>query len=75
MEEALRLAERAATVTSHQNPVVLDVLAAAQAAAGQFDLAVLNCEEALLLLPEGAQAAAVRQRRALYMQRRPYVSR
>lgn len=72
--EALQLAERAATMTRRQDGRILDVLAAAQAAAGQFERAVATSDEALALAPEPL-AAAVRQRRALYVQHRAYVSR
>ena len=72
---ALQLAEHAAVLTRRQNAVVLDVLAAAQAAAGHFDRAVSSCDQALALLPEGPLRAAVRQRQALYSQHRAYVVR
>lgn len=74
VERALSLAERAATLTGHRDAAVLDVLAAAQAAAGQFDRAIATCRDALARLPDGAAAAAVRERLALYTQRRAYVS-
>ncbi len=48
----IQLAEHAAVLTRRQNAVVLDVLAAAQAAAGHFDRAVSSCDEALALLPD-----------------------
>jgi tetratricopeptide (TPR) repeat protein len=75
VEEAVRLAERAAAATNRRNATVLDVLAAAQAAAGQFDRAIRTCDEALALEPDGTSAAAVRQRRALYVQHRTFISR
>jgi hypothetical protein len=40
-------------------------LAAAQAAAGRFDLAVTTCEAALALKPSATVDAAIRQREAL----------
>ena len=75
VDQAIHLAEHAAVLTSRQNAGVLDVLAAAQAAAGRFDLALISCDEALALIPGEPQAAAVRQRRALYSQHRAYISR
>ena len=71
--EAIRLAGRAADLTDHQRPTILDTLAAAQAAAGRFDLAVATCEAALALKPGATVAAAIRQREALYRQGRPFV--
>lgn len=46
-EEALRLAREASELTGGGHPMVLDVLAAAQAAAGDFDAAVATAETAL----------------------------
>jgi Tfp pilus assembly protein PilF len=43
-EKAVELAERAATLTKNQNPVVLETLAAGYAAAGRFDLAVKTAQ-------------------------------
>jgi tetratricopeptide (TPR) repeat protein len=71
--EAIRLAEHAAELTDHQRPSILDTLAAAQAAAGRFDLAVTTCEAALALKPSATVDAAIRQREALYRQGRPFV--
>jgi hypothetical protein len=54
---------------------ILDVLAAAHAAAGEFDQAVATATEALrLATAAGADelAAAVAERLALYRDRRPY---
>lgn len=73
-DQAIRLAEHAAALTNRRDAGVLDILAAAQAAAGQFDLAVTNCEAALALQPAAPLAAAVRLRLALYKQRRAYIS-
>ena len=75
VDEAIDLAERAAAMTSRQNASVLDVLAAAHAAAGHFDLAVVTCDEALALSPDGPAAAAMRGRRELYRQHHPFTSR
>lgn len=45
--QAITFAERAAKLTKHQNAQILDTLAAAYAAAGQFDQAVATAEAAL----------------------------
>jgi tetratricopeptide (TPR) repeat protein len=70
--EAVRLAERAAGLTEHRDPAVLDVLAAAYAAAGAFDRAIAASEAALRLGPPAIGAAAIRARLELYKQHRPY---
>lgn len=75
VDRALRLAERAAALTGRRDATVLDVLAAAQAAAGQFDRAIATCGEALALMPDGPGAAPVRDRLSLYGQGRAYYSR
>ena len=49
--EAVLLAERAAELTEHKNPAVLETLAAAYAADGQFDRAVITIQEAISLAP------------------------
>jgi len=74
-DEAIQLAERAASLTQHRDAGVLDVLAAAQAAGGHFDRAVASCDQALALNPAAPLAGAIRQRRALYGEHRAYVSR
>jgi spermidine synthase len=66
--EAVRLAERAATLTAHEDAGVLDTLAAAYAAAGQFDRAVRTVEAALALSPD----AGFRERLRLYRQGQAY---
>jgi tetratricopeptide (TPR) repeat protein len=45
--EAVRLAERVADLTDHQNPSVLDTLAAAYAANGQIERAISTADAAL----------------------------
>ena len=65
-EQAIRLAERAAELTDRRDAGVLDILAAAQAAAGRFDAAVTTCDAALALNPERPLADAIRQRQALF---------
>ena len=61
---AVALAERAAALTGRAQPAVLDVLAAAYAAAGRLDRAVATAETALGLVPadRGDVAAIIRQR-------------
>ena len=63
-DRAVRLAERAADLTSHAQAGILDVLAAAYAAAGALDRAVATAETALARVPAGRDdvAAAIRQR-------------
>ena len=74
-DQAIQLANRAAALTDRRDAAVLDVLAAAHAAAGHFDLAVSHCDAALALAPDEPLARAIRQRRALYGQHRAYISR
>jgi tetratricopeptide (TPR) repeat protein len=71
--EALRLAEQAARLDGGRHVRPLDVLAAAQAANGEFDLALMTCDAALALAPNESAAIPIRQRRSLYEQRHPYV--
>ena len=61
---AVALAERAAALTGHAQPAVLDVLAFAYAAAGRLDRAVATAETALALVPAGRDdmAAVIRER-------------
>ena len=71
----IRLAERAADLTRHQNPGILDTLAVAYAAAGQFDRAVTTAQTALALASAahaGDLANQIRMRLELYKQRKPY---
>lgn len=74
-QEALQLAERAADLTQHKDGEVLDVLAAAQAALGQFDQAVRTAEEALALVSvqsADALGEGIRVRLGLYRQGQAY---
>ena len=74
-EEALRLAQRADRLTGHQDPSVLDALAAGHAATGQFEQAVHVAEKALSLARQtGANALSnqIRIRLQLYRQGKPY---
>jgi Flp pilus assembly protein TadD len=73
--EALHFARRAVELTDARDPRVLDTLAAAQAAAGQFDEAVQTARRAGDLA-DRAQAATlarqIRERMALYARGKPY---
>jgi tetratricopeptide (TPR) repeat protein len=68
--QAVRLAERAVALTGQRDPAALDVLAAAYAAAGEFDRAVDAEEAALKLSP--ANARQITERRNMYRARQPY---
>jgi tetratricopeptide (TPR) repeat protein len=74
-EEALRLAERAADLTSRKDARVLDVLAAAYAATGRFDRAESTAGAALKLQPPDPLATNLRARLELYRRHQPYVAR
>jgi tetratricopeptide (TPR) repeat protein len=74
--ESVVLAQRAAGLTSHQDHRILDVLAAAWAAAGEFDKAASHARSAMALAIErqdGPLAAAIGQRLRMYEQRQGYV--
>jgi tetratricopeptide (TPR) repeat protein len=76
--KAVAWAERAWQATGLQDPRVADVLAAAHAAAGQFEQAVRIAEQALQLAAAAHMdefAEQVRQRLALYRQQQPFVLR
>src|SRR5207247_5795327 len=72
--EALRLAERAAELSDRRDPRVLDLLAAAYAASGEFDRAVATAQAALDLKPPEPIAAAIRDRQQLHKQRQALVA-
>jgi tetratricopeptide (TPR) repeat protein len=74
-DEAVQLATRAADATDHRDAEMLDILAAAEAAAGRFELAAATCDNALALNPAPPLAAAIRERQILYKQRRSYASK
>lgn len=74
-EEAVRLAERAATLTNRRDVTVLDALAAAYASAGRFADAVASEQLALdLVETAGATAAAapIRLRLERYRRKEPF---
>jgi Flp pilus assembly protein TadD len=64
--EAVTLASKAAGLTERRDPVALDALAAAYAAAGDYNRAVATAEAALALTSSSEAARAVRERLALY---------
>jgi tetratricopeptide (TPR) repeat protein len=72
VNQAMRLAERAADLTGRRDAGTLDALAAAYAAAGLFDRALESAQTALHLDPAGPIAAAIRAREELYRAHRPY---
>jgi tetratricopeptide (TPR) repeat protein len=72
--EAVRLAERAVTLTLRRDANTLDVLAVAHGAAGDFDRAMAVADEALALNPPRALAEMIRRHREMFRKREPYVS-
>jgi len=73
--EAIQLAERAAMLTSGRDVTVLDALAAAYAAAGQFSDAVATEQRALDLVETAGAAAtaeSIRARLELYRRKKPF---
>ncbi|HSF16421.1 MAG TPA: tetratricopeptide repeat protein [Vicinamibacteria bacterium] len=72
-QRAVRLADRAAELTRYENPTILDTLAAAYAAAGQFERATAVAEEALRLATDVELAGDIRARLSLYKDKKPYV--
>jgi tetratricopeptide (TPR) repeat protein len=72
--QAIRFAEQAAELTGRQDASALDVLAAAYAAAGQFDRAIATSDLALAMKPDAVLSAAIRRRQELYRQQQPYRS-
>jgi tetratricopeptide (TPR) repeat protein len=72
--EAVRLADRAVTLTLRRDANTLDVLAVACAAAGDFERAVAVADEALRLNPPPPLASMIRAHRALFARRDAYVS-
>ena len=74
-EEAVRLAEGAAERTGRREPLILDTLAAAYAAAGQFDRAATIAQEAASLAASGGSAGLageIGKRLELYRQKKPF---
>lgn len=73
--QAIRLAERTNELTGKRDPAVMDVLAAAYAAGGDFGRATTMAEAALKLAGSGPAAEAIRVRLDLYRQGRAFVAR
>ena len=73
--QAIRLAERTNELTGRRDPAVLDVLAAAYAAGGDFARATATAESALKLAGAGPGADAIRVRLDLYRQGRLFLTR
>lgn len=74
-DEAIRLARHAAELTQYKSVEVLDTLAAAYAAAGEFGPAILTAQRALTLASSTQSDDAVegiRNRLELYRQSRPF---
>jgi tetratricopeptide (TPR) repeat protein len=73
--QAIQYARRASELSWRRDPVILDTLAAAYAAAGDFDQAISTAEASLALL-SGTQskkrADAIRERLQLYKLGQPY---
>jgi tetratricopeptide (TPR) repeat protein len=77
-DEAVRLAEQAATLSNRKDPAVLDTLAASYAAAQQFQKASETAREAMQLADSlGMQAlwVEIRSREKLYEQQQAYIAR
>jgi tetratricopeptide (TPR) repeat protein len=75
---AIRLAERASAATGNKEPGMLDTLAAAYAAAGQFPKAIETAQKAVDLAKTTGQdklAGEIQGRLDLYRQGRPYRER
>ena len=73
--EAIAVAQRAADASDHRDPAILDTLAAAYGAAGQFGRAVETAQDALTLATDSGAvelAVQIRSRLALYRQENPY---
>ena len=74
-EEAVQLATRACELTGYKNATLLDSLAIAYAAAGQFDKAVKTAENALALaisIKWNKTAARIENRLKLFRAKQPY---
>lgn len=75
-QESVSLAERLCEQTDHKEPVSLDTLAVAYAAAGQFDKAARTLENAIGLAKRlGHPTTKMNMRLQLFRDERPYVDR
>ncbi|MHC4658730.1 MAG: tetratricopeptide repeat protein [Planctomycetota bacterium] len=75
-KQAVRLAERASKLTSYKNPTVLDTLAAAYAADGNFPQAIATAETAIKLADSLGQkdlSHEIHSRLPLYKAGQPYI--
>jgi tetratricopeptide (TPR) repeat protein len=70
---AVRYAERAVVLSKGSDPVFLDILAAAYAAAGRFEQAINSVKKASELATDDVARAALRERLARYEDHRPFV--
>jgi tetratricopeptide (TPR) repeat protein len=73
--QAIGLAERIVAMTGQRDAAALDVLAAAYAAAGDFERAIQAAELALPLATSATAGEAIRGRIALYRRRTPFIDR
>ena len=74
-DEALKLAARACELTDYKNAILLDSLAIAYAATGQFDEAVKTAENALALsfsVKWSKSATQIEERLKLFRAKQPY---
>ncbi len=75
-DRAFKLAQRACELTNHKKPELLDTLAAAYAATGDFSKAIETAEKALELCQSSEQETLkkeIKKRLALYKAGKPYV--
>jgi Tfp pilus assembly protein PilF len=75
-KQAVRLAERASKLTGYKNPTVLDTLAAAYAADGNFPQAIATAEKAVKLADSLGQkdlSQEIHDRLLLYKADQPYI--
>jgi tetratricopeptide (TPR) repeat protein/mono/diheme cytochrome c family protein len=70
-QRAVELAQRAVNLSARRDIVALDALAAALAAAGDFDRAIAVIDEALKIVPNRQAADVLRQRQTRYRQHTP----
>ncbi len=74
-KQAIKFAELAAELTNYKNAEVLDSLAVAQAATGQFDQAEATAQKAIEIASNAKNnelAAIISKRLKLYKQKKPY---
>jgi hypothetical protein len=70
-ELALKWAEKANAMTGGKHPAILDTLAVALAATGDFGKAIMVVEQGIKLSNE-SEAAPMRERLALFQKGQPY---